>query len=224
MTAVGGGTRTLSRLSLRDQALEVLREMVVSGELPSGERINEAELAARLGISRGPLREALQRLGAEGFIEFRASRGAFVRTITLDDLRHMYELLELIEVKAAELAATRAPESGINELRELHGNVEKALHAATAGAHPSAFDVHELILQLSGNPALHRVGLDLQNQIRLARATFATSPERARQALAERHKIVTAIADRDAATAAHAMAEHLQNALDHLLTTDSRGG
>src|SRR5580658_5969207 len=116
--APGDPVALLNRVPLRDQAVEVLRDMVVSGTLGSGDRINEAEVAARLGISRGPLREAIQRLGAEGFIEFRQNRGAFVRTITLDDVRHMYEVREAIEVKAAHLAATRATPEGIAQLED----------------------------------------------------------------------------------------------------------
>ena len=206
----------LSRVPLRDQAVEVLREMVISGELAAGERINEAELAARLGISRGPLREAIQRLGAEGFIEFRQNRGAFVRTITLDDVRQMYEVRELIEVKAAQMAAASAPDAQIDELRQLLDSAARMLRADRSVAYPTDFDLHEYVLQMSGNPFLHRVGMDLQNQVRLARVTSGRAPERARQALDEHQSILAAIAARDSRAAGRAMREHLQKSLTHL--------
>jgi len=206
----------LNRVPLRDQAAEVLRNMVVSGVLSSGDRINEAELASRLGISRGPLREAIQRLGAEGFIEFHQNRGAFVRSFNLDDLRQMYEAREVIEVKAAQLAAARATEDGITRLQDLLTSVNAVLRTDTTGAYPVEFDLHELVLDLSGNPYLQRAGIDLQNQVRLARIKSGSAPDRAREALTEHQDIITAIAARDPKRAGKAMTNHIQNSLKHL--------
>jgi DNA-binding GntR family transcriptional regulator len=204
---------------LRDQAADVLRNMVVSGALSSGDRINEADLAARLGISRGPLREAIQRLGAEGFIEFHQNRGAFVRTFNLDDLRQMYEAREVIEAKAAQLAANRATDDGIAQLQNLLSSVDEVLRTDTTGAYPVELDLHELVLDLSGNPYLQRAGTDLQNQVRLARIKSGSSPDRARQALTEHQDIISAIAARDPKRAGKAMTSHIQNSLKHLLGT-----
>ena len=206
----------LNRVPLRDQAAELLRNMVVSGALSSGDRINEADLAARLGISRGPLREAIQRLGAEGFIEFHQNRGAFVRTFDLDDLRQMYEAREVIEVKAAQLAARRATDDGITRLQDLLSSVDAVLRTDTTGAYPVEFDLHELVLALAGNPYLQRAGTDLQNQVRLARIKSGSSPDRARDALTEHQEIIAAIAARDPRRAGKAMASHIQNSLTHL--------
>jgi DNA-binding GntR family transcriptional regulator len=206
----------LNRVPLRDQAAEVLRNMVIAGSLRSGDRINEADLAARLGISRGPLREAIQRLGAEGFIEFHQNRGAFVRSFNLDDLRQMYEAREVIEVKAAQLAAIRATDDGIVRLQNLLHSVDAALRTDTTGAYPIEYDLHDLVLDLSQNPYLQRAGTDLQNQVRLARIKSGSSPERARQALTEHQDIIAAIADRDPKRAGKAMTIHIQNSLKHL--------
>jgi len=114
------GAHKLSRISLRDQAVHALRTMIVSGAMAGGERINEAELAATLGISRGPLREAIQRVGAEGLIEFRRNRGAFVRKIALEDIEDMYEARVIIEGMAARRAARWATEDQIAELIRDH--------------------------------------------------------------------------------------------------------
>ena len=209
----------LNRVPLRDQAAQVLRNMVVSGALSSGDRINEADLAARLGISRGPLREAIQRLGAEGFIEFHQNRGAFVRTFNLDDLRQMYEAREVIEVKAAQLAAARATDAGIARLQDLLNSTDAVLSTDTTGAYPVELDLHDLVLDLCGNPYLQRAGTDLQNQVRLARIKSGSSPDRARQALTEHQDIIAAIAARDPKRAGKAMTGHIQNSLKHLHAT-----
>ena len=113
-----GESIKLSRVSLRDEAVQALRTMIVDGTLAAGTRINEAELAATLGISRGPLREAIQRVGAEGLIQFRRNRGAFVRELALGDIRDMYEARLVIEGMAARWAARHATESQIVALRQ----------------------------------------------------------------------------------------------------------
>src|SRR5882757_1350178 len=110
------GDRKLSRHSLRDQTVEVLREAIIRGEIRPGSRINEAELADKLGISRGPLREAIQRVGAEGLIEFQRNRGAFVRELGLEDIQDMYEARTVIEGLAARRAARWATDAQIAEL------------------------------------------------------------------------------------------------------------
>jgi DNA-binding GntR family transcriptional regulator len=211
----------LNRVPLRDQAAAVLRNMVVSGALSSGDRINEADLAARLGISRGPLREAIQRLGAEGFIEFHQNRGAFVRTFNIDDLRHMYEAREVIEVKAAQLAAERATDEGIARLQDLLNSVDEVLRTDTTGAYPVELDLHDLVLDLCGNPYLQRAGTDLQNQVRLARIKSGSSPDRAREALTEHQDIIAAISARDPKRAGKAMTTHIQNSLKHISSSEN---
>src|SRR6266849_3470977 len=74
------------------RAVNVLREMVLSGRLRAGERLNEVELANALRISRGPLREAIQRLRSEGLLTAVSGRGAFVRSFSDDELRELYEV------------------------------------------------------------------------------------------------------------------------------------
>jgi DNA-binding GntR family transcriptional regulator len=207
----------LDRTPLRDQAVEVLRTMVISGDLAQGARLNEAELAGKLGISRGPLREAIQRLGAEGFIVFQRNRGAFVRTLTPDDLRQMYVARQAIEASAARLAAGRATNEGVAQLQELLAAVDTVLRTDTSGAYPVGFDLHKLVLDLCENTYLQRIGEDLANQVRLARIRSGSSPERARAALTEHQEIIAAIADRDPQRAGDLMHTHIEGSLRNLL-------
>ncbi|TQC47774.1 GntR family transcriptional regulator [Rhodococcus sp. WS4] len=224
-TAVAGTADepgVLRRTPLRDQAITVVRELIADGSLPPGARLNEAELAMRLGISRGPLREAIQRLGAEGYIEFHRNRGAFVRKVTIDDVRHMYEVREILEIAAARLAAERATGDGIARLNLLISQTEQALLTSARGEYPSNLDVHQLVFDLAGNPSLNRAGMELHTRVRLSRLTSGSSPDRAREALAEHHWIISAIADRDPGTAGEAMGVHLRASLEHLLATQPK--
>ena len=212
-------TTVLSRMSLRDQAVEVLREMLLSGGLAQGDRINEVELAGRLGISRGPLREAIQRLGAEGIVEFRQNRGAFVRTIGAEDLDQLFQFRELIECKATELVATRGSAADIARLRE-HVEVTGASLRAGEAYPRTAGDLHRLVLEMCGNPYLQVAGDDMHNQVRLARTQVRRGPQWAADVQEEHDRIVTALERRDPDAAARAMAEHLRSSLTHMMEPD----
>ncbi len=203
----------LSRVPLRDQAVEVLRDLIVSGALESGSRINEVELAGRLGISRGPLREAIQRLSAEGLVEFHRNRGAYIREITLEDVRHLYELRQVLEVAAAKLAASRATDDDIAELEGQIAEVDRLLTKDSAKSYPMDWDFHVQVLQLAKNPYLERAGSELQAQLRIARLRAGGSPERAREALDEHRAVLAAIAARDVRAAGKAMTVHLRYSL-----------
>lgn len=85
-------------------AAEILRRLM-NGEVVPGQRLIEAELATEFAVSRGPVREALSRLAAEGHLVLERNRGAVVRRMTLDDVRELYQLREILEGAAAGLAA-----------------------------------------------------------------------------------------------------------------------
>src|SRR4051794_27841584 len=87
---------------------EVLRERILDGTIRPGERLNEVTLAAALGISRGPLREAIQRLTSEGLLTVISHRGAFVRTFSRAEVVELYELRAALELHAVRLACDRA--------------------------------------------------------------------------------------------------------------------
>lgn len=220
--AVGAtSTGMLARVPLRDQAIEVLRDLIVRGVVESGSRINEVELAGKLGISRGPLREAIQRLSAEGLIEFQGNRGAFVREVTAEDVRHMYELRQVLEVTAAKFAAARATESEIAELEQQIEEVDRLLKEDSITSYPVDSDFHLQVLQLAKNPYLERAGGELQVQLRIARLRAGGSPERAREALDEHRSVLAAIAARDVRTAGRAMTLHLRNSLSRFTALEA---
>jgi DNA-binding GntR family transcriptional regulator len=216
----------LARIPLRDQAVEVLRDLIIRGDLKAGTRLNEVELATKLGISRGPIREAIQRLAAEGVVEFQQNKGAFVKRSSHEDLRQMFEVRELIEVKAAMLAATRATDEQIIGLQTLLETVDEELARSETGSYPieQELDLHLHVLELAGNPYLQRAGSDLQTQVRVARVRSGSSPERAQLALEEHREIISAIAERNAKAAARAMSKHLAGFLAQLSAIENEVG
>ena len=220
-SSIDGASGTkLSRTSLRDQAVDALRAMVISGKIPAGNRINEAELAEQMGISRGPLREAIQRVSAEGLIEFRRNRGAFVREIAIDDIRLIYEVREVFESAAAKRAARVAGDDEIADVERQVAQVNTIVDSASANSRASLSrvlelnnDFHITILEICQNPYFLRYGNDLHVQLKIARLQSESSVERAREVVDEHQAVVDALVRRDAAAAGRAMGKHLKQSL-----------
>lgn len=206
----------VARSNIRDQAVAILREQILDGTYEPGSRLNEVEVAEALGTSRGPLREAIQRLVAEGLVNLVPNRGAFVRSFSAVELQQMYEFREIVESGAARLAATRASDRDVAALRAMLDETDQLLGITSNVAYPATPDFHRHILELSGNPALLRAGTELQTQVRIARQSSGRKPGRARVAYDEHGDIVTAIERRDPDAAAAAMRAHLKNSLANI--------
>jgi DNA-binding GntR family transcriptional regulator len=206
-------TSRVASSSYRDQAVAILREQLLDGTYEPGSRLNEVAVSEAMGISRGPLREALQRLVAEGLVELVPHRGAFVRNFTPIELQHMYEFREIIESGAARLAARRTTDNDVAELRAMMLETSQLLDITAGGAYPASPDFHRRILELSGNQLLLRVGTELQTQVRIARQSSGRRPGRARIAFDEHIAIIDALERRDPDAAEAAMTGHLAESL-----------
>ena len=104
---------------LTDRVLVALREAITSGRLPADARIKQEQIAAELGVSRTPVREALVLLEQEGLVRLVPRRGALVQGFTAADVRELYELRELLEPAAAALATARATEADRETVQRL---------------------------------------------------------------------------------------------------------
>jgi DNA-binding GntR family transcriptional regulator len=107
MSFLGADVPAVAQPALYQNVLDILREMITSGRLAQGEHLKETELAAALGVSRGPVREAFVQLANEGYIELRRHRGAYVRSLTRADIEEVYSLRLALERLAMSRAATR---------------------------------------------------------------------------------------------------------------------
>lgn len=205
------GDQTLTRDGTFSARTEILvREMILDGTIPPGERLNEVAIATALGISRGPLREAIQRLAGEGLVKLISHRGAFVRTFEKREVDELYDLRCAYEMFASRLVCERATDEQLAELDVFVAETGHVLE--TEGAYPRDLDFHTKVLALSGNQALTRLAEETQAQISLARSMSAKAPVRARQALNEHAAVVAALQARSADEAAKLAREHLENA------------
>lgn len=190
----------------------VLRDMILDGSIPAGERLNEVALASALGISRGPLREAVQRLAGEGLLTVVSHRGAFVRTFEKREVEELYDLRTALETYVTRLVCERASAEQIAGLVQLVDEAGTALSGDSDAAYPSAHDFHAALLTIAHHSAIERTLRETQRQISLARGMSAKGPDRARKAQDEHHALVEAIEARDADRAANLMRAHLEEA------------
>lgn len=200
-----------------DRSVAVLRAMILDGRLLPGARLNEVHLSQALGISRGPLREALRRLSSEGLIDIVPHRGAFVSSFSSGQLQELYELRIALECHAARLVAEREDRSGVNELAAELDGAARLLDQQDC-PYPSDQDFHGTLLRLADNRELLEAAASVTARISLARTKSASQPERARAALEEHRQVLAALSDGDADNAARLLRAHLMASLENAVS------
>jgi len=205
------------RVTARAQSTELLRQLILSGALAAGERLNEVELAAQFGTSRGPIRESLQTLAAEGLVTIRSHKGTFVKTFTKDELANLYEFRLVIEAYASRQAALRRTQAEAEMLGRLLDLTRQG--AATERLFLYENDFHLQILAMTHNGVLVNQGRHLLAQMVLARSRSASSAERSKAALEEHQAVFEAIWAKDDTRAAELMEHHLGNSYENAKRT-----
>lgn len=202
--------------SLVDVVAERIEAAIISGQLEPGSRVSEQALAASLGVSRGPLREAIRRLEGRKLLTRTPNIGVRVAALSLADLKEVLEVREALEGMAAALAAINMSDAEIAALRKLldtHGK-QKSVQDGTGYYQESKdFDFHFRIVTGSGNARLAEMLTgDLYYLLRVYRYKSSTKPGRATEALDEHRALVAALEARDPKAAEEAMREHLRHA------------
>lgn len=195
----------------------VLRNMILDGSIAPGERLNEVTLAASLGISRGPLREAVQRLASEGLLTVISHRGAFVRTFKQREIIELYDVRAALELHAVRLVCRTVVEEDLDDLASMLDETETRMSKSSEHAYPSELDFHLRLIMLAGNQELMSAALGVHHQLSLARSMSANKPLRARAAVVEHHSLVEALKGRDMHTATDLMERHIQHSRDSAL-------
>lgn len=152
---------------LRHLVEETLRELIVSGALAPGQHLVELDLAERLQVSRGPIREAFQALNSQGWVDLRPGRGAFVHAPTVDEVDELFGVRAALEGEAAALAARGTCPESAAELREISARGRAAVRdheydlvVATNSR------LHRRIAELAGNELLRQMIASLDGRIR----------------------------------------------------------
>jgi len=209
----------LRSASLSSAAQHEIERMILEGDIKAGAKLTEAWLSERLGVSRGPIREAFRMLEEAGLVRQEKNRGVFVREIPLE------EALEIFDLRAAmdELVGRRLAESITPEqLKTARGIVEKMDVAARAGNadayHVLNLHFHDVLVEFAGNRKLAVMYRKLVKELALYRRRNLSDQDALPHSAAEHRAILKAIASGDAEHAGHAMYDHViesrQRALD----------
>jgi DNA-binding GntR family transcriptional regulator len=202
--------------SLVDVVAERIEAAIIGGQLEPGSKISEQGLAASLGVSRGPLREAIRRLEGRKLLERTPNIGVRVAALSLKDLKEVLEVREALEGMACGLAAQNMSDAEIAALGKLLSSHEKQKSVQEGKGYyqeSKDFDFHFRIVTGSGNERLAQMLTgDLYYLLRVYRYKSSTKPGRAMEALDEHKAIVAALQKRDAKAAEAAMRDHLRKA------------
>ncbi|HEY9057694.1 MAG TPA: GntR family transcriptional regulator [Aurantimonas sp.] len=189
---------------------DALEQEIVTGTLSAGDRLDESALASRFGVSRTPVREAINQLASAALIEQIPNRGAFVRQVGLAELVEMFEVMAELEGMAGRLAARRADEKALESLNLAHA----ACAAAARSRDPDAYyyeneRFHHLIYEACGNAFLTAEAKRLHQRLKAYRRLQLRVAHRTPQSLAEHERIVAAIAAGDGDTAERELRAHV---------------
>ena len=216
-------------ISLADQAKESIGTAILEGRIKPEERVTIEQIAAELGISRTPVREALKALEVDGLVKLLPHRGAVVERFARDELNHRYSIRALLEGYAAELAC-RADPLGLADT--LDANCEAlAQRAATADVGDPAQlqplgelnqQFHAAIRNGSNSPTLIRLLEALRNPLAFT-LYYWSAPARQRVSIAMHREITAAFRARKPKLARRLMERHLLEARDHLMEMENDG-
>jgi DNA-binding GntR family transcriptional regulator len=213
-------TVAFDNLTLSQRVYDHLRGEILADRLAPGTELSEVALSRELEISRGPIREALGRLAAEGLITMRPRRRAEVRSLTTQELIDAYQVREALEVMAVRLAIPRITETSLARLDDLIDQM--AGHAgrqAVADFFAANVAFHEMLCELSGNDKLREVHHRLEGEIGRFQARTLALRGSLDGSLTEHRAILAAIRLRDAAKAAQLTADHIRVPIQRLQAT-----
>lgn len=210
-TDASSAIEMLREHSLATLAQQELERRIVSGEIAAGAKLNEVEVAAALGVSRGPVREAFSALSQAGLVRVEKNRGVFVRQVSLEEASEFYEVRAALEGLIGRLAARRIAIDEIEQLR----SVVRRMHATQKTRRADEYfalnvEFHDVLARAARNNALYAHYRGVVNQLDLyRRATISHSRDNIPLSTQEHEAIVDAIAARDEQRAEALLTEHV---------------
>jgi DNA-binding GntR family transcriptional regulator len=209
------GSKQVSQSAV-DRVHGELRRMAMTFHFLPGERLNEAILARELGVSRTPLREALNRLSSEGFLTFSANNGFFRKTIDVKEIFDLYEFRRCLELAAVRLSVERATDEQIAEIAAFVAESALEVQGRTVDDFVALDEqFHEMLIKLTGNLEMLDALRKINARIQFVRWLDMT--ERRPETQAQHKYIVAALRKRDCGQAEHLISEHIAHRLDQIV-------
>jgi DNA-binding GntR family transcriptional regulator len=202
----------LDNRMLSEQVATHLFRQLVNGRLRGGQRINEAELARTLGISRNPIREAIRKLEERGLLVSSPRRGTFVRSFSKQDMEDIFSFRTAVEAFAIRQALPRMTEDDHASLRDI---VQHMTDAANAGQEMALVEAdiafHQRVCELSGNSQTLRAFMNIRTEVQMSITLVEHRFESLEAAAVDHWPIVEAIGTRNEKKAVKALEEHIQD-------------
>jgi len=212
----------LTRPNMSQEVYEILKERILSKYFAPGQRLHLTEIEKQMGVSRTPLKEALNRLALEGLVEIKPRKGTFVTDPTPTEIAEAFDVRRILEVYAVELAAKRITESQLQQLRD---RVKKLRSLTEVEDWSQIYQeyvtldhgFHRMIMEFAGNRRLKQLWEQVNTHVQMARVRYRSAERELNQAQKEHEDILKALEARDVPALQKAMSAHIERAKQSLL-------
>ena len=213
----------LQSSSLTTVVQQEIERAILAGEYPPGSKLIEATLADRMGVSRGPVREAFRMLDEAGLVRTEKNRGVFVRDIPIDEAVEIFDLRAAMDELVGRQLAKNITPAQLKEIRGLVDAMEKAVKANDAHEyHLLNLKFHDRLVEMAGNRKLTAIYRKLVNELSLFRRQNLADDMVLPVSVGEHRQIVKAIAAGDAEAAGRALFDHVMESKERTIANDLR--
>jgi DNA-binding GntR family transcriptional regulator len=193
------------------QIADMLRDMIMTGKLKEGDKVNEGKLCETMGISKTPMREALRVLSVEGLIRLVPNRGAFVTKPEFEEVAEMFDVMSLLEGFCAREACEKMTAKDFSRLEKLHAQLEENFERHDQEEYIRINNqYHSFVQEIAGNRTLNQIVDGLRKKILLYRFQSLNLPHRFTSSIREHRDLLEAFRERNHSRAETLMREHLQ--------------
>lgn len=211
----------VERVCLRDAAYARLRDWILDGTLAPDEQLRDEALAKALGMSRTPVREALQRLQDDGLVTTMSTQRTFVSPVTLTQAREVYPMVATLEAMALRLAVPHITGEALSEMRAANDRLAAALRLENAGAALDAdLALHAAFVRLSGNGELVATLSALKSKVRRIERVFWGSEDRT-PSVQDHKELIVALKSGDGEAARVTLARNWERGLSWIHADDA---
>ena len=215
--------KILNRTFIRDDVYQSLREWIVGGDLEPGEKLKDKELAAQLGVSRTPVREALRKLENEGLVETSANRWTRVTAITIQDAERIYPIIQKLEELALTLAFPKMSAQHIQRMQKVNDKLKAELNSNNTQAATIA-DVafHQVFIDAADNPELSTILGQLKTKYQRIDLAYFSDAKLLLASFEEHQKLITALKAKDFESACQTLASNWLASIKRLRISGDR--
>lgn len=208
----------IGRLSMRDEAYELIKQAILMGELAPEMKVKDKELSERLGISRTPVREAMLRLEDEGLIVSKPNSYTMIAPINYDEVKEVYGIVIALEKLALQQALSQLDSDLYQQLIQINNAYGKAIEQGHAkDSFKLDYEFHQLIVKLAKNTELEKITVKLKDKIARVEAFYFTDITPKEKSLQDHHAILDAIEKGDYEQASLHLESNWRNSLQHIL-------